>query len=137
MCQYLCFNNLKAQSSFEFMILVSLAILFFTVFFIAINQDVAEKTEDNRRRQMEEILLNVKNEIQIASESVNGYSREFSIPTKIGPYNYEIIINDGLLYAETEGKEYGMAISVQDVSGEIFSGKNLIQKREGEVFLNS
>ena len=103
----------------------------------ALQVSLADKTKQNANLEFRETALIVQDEIDLARGASHGYRREFDVPEKIAGFDYEISIEDGLVYLRTADNRYALAIDVGEVNGEIAKGSNVIENRGGEVFLNS
>ncbi len=126
--------RIKGQSGIEFLVTMGIALLFFTLFFLAITYDTQDKRIEKEGKIINNLALSIKEEINLASSSGEGYIREFNVPGKILGKNYEISIVDNHIYIRSENK--AMSLKVGIVDGEIQKGENIIMKRKGEVYLN-
>ena len=128
--------NNKSQSAIELMILVGFVVLFFTLFFVAIQQETSSKIRDRKNSLIKEIALTAQNEIILASSSSEGYSRKFQIPEKIMNQDYSIELIKNTVYITTEGNQNALSLLVPEVTGEIKKGENIIKKENGKVYIN-
>lgn len=126
----------KAQVAIEFVILTGFLLFFFVLFFLAIQENMSDKTREKQDLVVKETALTIKSEIELAHESINGYYREFTIPQKILNLDYEASFVDGLIYIKTSDNKHTIALTVLPVNGSIIKGKNIIRKQEGVVYLN-
>lgn len=131
-------DNLKnAQSAMEFMILAGAVFAFFAIFVFVLNINISDKLKEGKNREFEKITLDVIDEVSFATKASEGYERNFSIPEKVsGRFEYEITIQDGFVYTRATDGSYAIALPVQNVTGKLIKGGNLIKKRDGRVFLN-
>lgn len=129
-------NPRHAQSAIELVILIGAVLFFFTVFFLLIQENMADKLKQKRNLIAMETALQVKNEIAIASETSDGYYREFDIPKKIGSQEYDISLTEDLVYIKTHDEKIALALPVMKATGQPLKGTNTIQKQEGVVYLN-
>ena len=128
--------NKKAQGAAEFIILIGFILFFFIAFFIVIQENIGDKTKERQNILLGEVVRMVQDEINLASESSEGYSRDFEVPSKINNQDYEINITGGKVYAVISGGKNAIALPVAEVNGEISKGINSIKKEDGEVRLN-
>lgn len=126
----------NGQSAIEFLILIGVVISFFLIFLFAIQGSISSKVIENMDLTLKEIALNVINEVNLASNSVDGYYREFEIPSKILGNEYEINITDGVVFIRTLDNERALSLPAVSVVGDVYIGKNIIRKEEGVVYLN-
>ena len=126
--------KLKAQGMIEFVILIGAVLFFFVSFFLIIQENVSDKNLERKTLLAQNIALTVQNEINLASESTNGYSREFKIENMILGEDYNIQIADGRVYVNTT--RIGLSYQVLDFVGSIQKGNNIIKKENDTVYLN-
>jgi len=127
----------KAQGSVEFIILIGFILFFFIAFLVIIQENIGDKTKERQNVLLGEVVKIVQDEINLAYESSEGYSRDFEIPDKINNQDYEINITAGDVYAVISGGKNAIALPVAEVNGEISKGLNHIKKEAGEIKLNS
>ena len=128
----------KGQSAIEFFILIGVVLFFFVVFLFAIESHGADKARERLNLAGRDIALSVQDEIIFASESSDGYMREFDVPDKMdGGVGYDINLIDGYVYLKSTDEKYALALPVLNVTGNINKGKNTIRKLNGIVYLNS
>ena len=128
----------RAQSAVEFMILIGAVLFFFVSFMYALSVQKGEDIQEKKDLQVKDIVLTVKDEINLASEASNGYSRSFAIPEKIGGYlDYDISIQGNLLYIATSDGRSAMAYPTLNVTvSGINKGSNTIRKNNGTIYFN-
>jgi len=126
----------NGQSAIEFLILTGAVISFFLLFLFAIQGNISAQVIENTDSTLKEIALNVVNEVNLASDSVDGYYREFEIPSRVLGKEYEINITDGIIYIRTSDNERALSLLAVSVLGDVYIGKNIIRKEEGVVYLN-
>jgi len=129
-------NSKRSQSAIEFMILMGFLLFSFTVFFLIIQGNMADKLKEREGLSVKSIAITVQDEINLASEASDGYRREFKIPNNINGREYEINATEGVVYIRTLDRKYAMAFPVQNITGEVKKGDNVIEKENGEVKLN-
>jgi len=131
----------EAQSAIEFMILVGAVLFLFVSFFGAVQGNIGDRIKEKRDITIKEIAINIQNEINLAFNSIEGYSRTFKLPSDINGLDYEIIIVERLVYVKTEDGKHAIALSIQKIQGdenpiEVNKGENLIKKQDGKIILN-
>jgi len=124
----------KSQSAIEFVVLFSALLFFFSVFFLVIQEQNAEKILEQQNTLLKTTAYDVQGEIALAFKSSEGYSREFIVPGKMGNSDYDINIIEGMVYANDSRN--AVALPVQEVDGNLVKGVNLIKKENGMVALN-
>ena len=126
----------NAQGSIEFMLLVGTTLFFFTIFFLGVQESISDKLKEEKRIITQDIALQVKDEIDLAFKSSDGYYRKFDIPNKIKELDYEVSIIESLVYVKTDDNKHAVALPVSNITGQPIIGTNIIQKKGGIVYLN-
>ena len=126
----------RAQVAIEFLIIIGAVVFFVSIFLLAIQNSQQEKTYQQQNIQLKEIALTVQNEINLASESSDGYVREFIIPKTAGSQEYQITLDLGIVYIKTTDNKHALTLPVQEVTGNINKTQNTIQKINGQILLN-
>jgi uncharacterized protein (UPF0333 family) len=126
----------RAQIAMEFMIIMGAVLFFVTVFFSVVQDNTANKMYQRENTIVKEIAITIQNEIDLATRSIDGYSRNFKIPRKAGNLDYEVNVTSGAIYIKTLNGKHAMAFPVAVVTGNINITDNTIKKINGEVFLN-
>jgi hypothetical protein len=126
----------KAQVAIEFLIISGAVLFFATIFLLTIQQNQQSKTYTQQNIQLQEIALTVQNEINLALESTNGYTRNFQIPQKSGNLEYEITIDSTVIYIKTTNEKHALTLPIPEVIGNINKTQNTIQKINNQIHLN-
>lgn len=126
----------NSQTSIEFVILVGFVLFFFTVFFLTINENMSDKIKERQTKIVIEIASTVQDEIDLAFESIDGYSRTFILPDYVASKSYNIDITEGMVYVRTTDNKQAIALPVQNITGQVQKGDNIIKKENGVVKLN-
>ncbi len=129
-------NFKKSQTAIEFVILVGFILFFFSIFFLFINEKISVKINEEQNMKVKDIALTVKDEINLALESTNGYHREFMLPEKIGKKDYKINVTDGMIYVRTIDKTNAIALPIMNITGDVRIGSNNITKKNNKVYIN-
>jgi len=92
----------NAQTSFEFLVLLSFMLLIFGSFFV-VAEDLLVK---NNQKSIEEALIatvnSVRDELVVANQVPVGYSRNFTLPSTVLEQEYEISMYDDELFVRTQ-----------------------------------
>jgi len=127
----------RSQSAIEFLILTGFLLFSFTILFVAIQGNMSDKLKERQELAVKSVAIAVQDEINLASQSMDGYSRQFKIPEEINGREYEINITEGMVYLRTVDGRYALALPVQNVTGNLVKETpNTITKEEGVVHLN-
>ncbi|MFH1521742.1 MAG: hypothetical protein ABIF18_02170 [archaeon] len=126
----------KAQVAIEFIIIVGALLFFVSIFLLIVQENMKDKLYQEENILVKEIALTVQNEINLALQSGDGYSREFKLPQKAGGLDYEINIDSGIVYIKTTNNRHALTIPVANVTGDINITTNRIEKINGIIYLN-
>lgn len=129
-------RNRKGQSAMELFILVGAMMFIFIVLLGIFQQSVSRKTNEKRDEAFNELAINVANEFNIAASASDGYSRTFQVPENVLGLDYDISIVSSSVYIISEDEKHALSLTVQNVTGSINKGDNVIQKVNGEILLN-
>jgi hypothetical protein len=128
MLQYMRLN--KSQSSFEFIILTGLVM----VFLVLILSLIFNRTQDFEQTKVEKysqaVLGNIEKEFDLARILPSGYTRHFTLPLEFEDmiFDYQIIKGKILLIITNQEFQYLSFLS-QTIYGEIGPGENKLMKR--------
>ena len=126
----------KGQSSLEFAVLVGFVMVAFALFFLVIRSNLSDKLDERINAEVKEVAWTVKNEVDLASDSMEGYSRNFTLPNQVYGREYDISVNESLVFVQTSDGKHRISLPLQNVSGQIIKFENNIRKENGEVKLN-
>jgi len=130
----------KSQSSIEFMILLTFLLFVFTLLFAFIYKNMSERIIENNNKKLIEIANVIREEIELAHQSSDGYYRVFEIPPKINSLDYIVNITENNLYIRTENEKYAASFTIKEVknsnSTNIVNDKNIIENINGDIFIN-
>ena len=126
----------SGQSSIEFIILIGFLAFFFLVLALIFQGNIHDAQSQQRDDLLKEIALTVQNEINLATSSIDGYSRNFTISQGILGVPYEIDITNGEVYLKTGDGLHALSYPVSNVTGNVLKGVNIIRRLSGVVYLN-
>jgi len=72
-----------SQSAIEFLILTGFLLFSFTIFFGVIQGNMSDKLKERQDLAVKSVAITVQDEINLASQSMDGYYRQFKIPEEI------------------------------------------------------
>ncbi|GEM_PF-882621 len=124
----------RGQAAFELLLIGGVITVFLTMFLIVIMGNFSDLTKKKEALLLKELALHVQTEINLASKSSEGYSREFRLPLNLEGKAYEANITDARIYARTA--QNAISLNVEDVQGDVKKGINTIRKSNGVVYLN-
>lgn len=124
----------RGQSAIELMIIIGVILTFFIIFISIIHSNQAEKRQQKEKQELMNIALDIREEIEAASKTLDGYNREFMVPKKVIGNNYTIEKTENYLQMKSEGNAF--VITIRDFEGEIKKGVNVIERKNGKIYLN-
>ncbi len=127
----------RAQSAIELIILVGFLAFFFLIFLFAIHMSTADERWENRNLLTQELALEIQQEVNLAAESLSGYSRQFTLPERISGLTYDVeIVENTVVYVHTDDEQHALSLPVSYVDGLLVIGTNTIKNIDGAVYLN-
>ena len=127
-------QHVKSQAALEFLILVGIVLFIFTIMIGVVSSRTTDIYKKREAVIGEDIVTKVQKEVNLASRVLDGYTREFSIPQKIGKKNYSISITGNEVILSTEKEDFWKIIP--SVVGNITKGSNTIRKTNGVIYIN-
>jgi hypothetical protein len=124
----------KSQATFEFLSIIVFLTMITAVFSVVARDRLSEAKDEKNYQRMEDLVSYVQNEISIAQSSATGYERTFAVPEYLGNENYSIQLEYG--YVTVEIAERSSIRAVQNVSGNLRKGQNIISNKHGSVNIN-
>jgi hypothetical protein len=103
---------------------------------ITIQTQMTETIRERARTEINEVANTIRTEIDLAHTSVDGYEREFKLPTTRYLGTYTLNITENILILRSEDEEYIYSTTVQNVTGQPQLGTNTITKNNGTIKLN-
>jgi len=104
---------MKAQVSFEFIMIFTLIIMSIMGFTFVVNQRLFEIAKQRDRVVMKNLADNIQNEITLASSVSNNYFRKFDIPINLLGRRYNISLEDNDLVVEMDDEIYFTSLPVE------------------------
>ena len=130
----------KSQAAFEFIVLAGVMMAIFVMFFAIASEKVVEFTEARRDKVAQDIMDVITAELELAKESLDGYTRNFTMPQTIEGNDYEITINSfgegkNMLSLKYADKIYNQEIFVEleGTVNTVYKGINQIKKMNGKI----
>ena len=118
----------KAQFVIEFIIFVSIAIIFAIMYVAVANDLLFERSEEQRIVALNDIGYNIQDEMVLAASVTDGYVRTVTLPSSADRFPYNITGNNNSITLTS-----GSTIIVYDLpeySGAFHVGKNNISKNK-------
>lgn len=128
-------KRIKAQVSMEIMILMGFLFLIFIIFLGFVNVRLSEKNDESEYTMLSDVSEQIQNEIRIAYNAKDGYSRSFDVPEKLdNRIEYDIQTLPNRLVTNTS--KYQHVLTVPDITGAVVKGQNNIRKTNQSIIIN-
>jgi len=116
--------------------LLLVGVVFFAVVILvaASYSNIAELREKRDFLLVRDMAFVVQNELVLANQVEDGYSRGFPLPEKLEGRTYSMVIVGNSLTITTEKAAY--SVRIPNVQGNIAKGVNNITKQNNQVVLN-
>ena len=128
--------SLRAQTSVEFLILVSFVLFFFVSFLMLIGYSTSDKVYERQSLAIQQVARTIQEEVALAHATEDGYEREFSLPLQIVNLDYEIEIVGGSVYVHTVNGRHALSVPIEDVTGSFAPGDNVIRRANDIIYVN-
>lgn len=129
----------KSQAALEFLILSGVMMTIFVFFFAVATGKIAEMNEERRDKIASDIMDSVISELELAQQSLDGYTREFTLPENIEGREYEMALSnlqgENILSVKYMDKIYNRDVNVElaAASNRIYKGKNIVTKTNAGI----
>lgn len=133
----LIFQQVKAQSAIEFMILVGFSLTVFLILLIVINDNISDNLRQKKDLEVKQLGISVQDEMNLAAKASDGYKREFFLNDRVSGEEYNINLTEGMVYILTKSERHSIGLPIPPFDGQIKLGLNKIRKINGKVKLNS
>ncbi len=128
----------KSQVLWEYIILISLALILFATF----GYIIVSYYSDYNQRQVEKdsviVLSSIREQVETAYRVHNGYFSKLRIPNFIDGYNYSLNYSNGIVELKIQSLKKSITISIPSVIGQFNVNKYniFLMKKDGLVYLN-
>ena len=128
----------KGQIATEFILFSGIALIA-AIIFVAVSLNQAKTLYETKEFLLvEDIALKIQHEISIASNTEDGYSRDFELPENINGKYYNISNVNNTLTVWTNATPYATTYTTRilDINGYFEKGSNTIRKANGVIYVN-
>lgn len=125
---------MKSQSTFEFVAMISIGMVFFLIFILILNHNHQVRQDERNTIITKDLAYSLQTEFILAAKVDNGYYRSFNVPETLDGQDYNVSIQSNMLTIALSKQAY--SLKVPDHIGVIKKGSNLIKKEDGVVKLN-
>ena len=130
------FKTKKAQTAFEFILLIGFLFLLFSAMLIVLKIKLSDANYERQQLLVQKYQNYALDEIALAQAMHDGYNRIFTIPPTFYGAPYEISINGDNSLVLKIGDDIHFKLLPPNVHGEIHVGSNLLIKQNGEINLS-
>ncbi len=123
----------KGQVTTEFLVLLLVGILFSIGLMVLISSFYADIKQDESNAQLRLFGREIQNELILASQVHEGYSREIFIPDTLKTFNFTINNTDKVLIILY--KDFQHAFPIPKTHNFLKKGNNTIRNIQGEVYV--
>ena len=131
----------KAQSSIEFVMLISFTLLVASVLFYVMQNNLMEAEKDRNEARVGQLMNIINNEIALAQVAVPDYSRTFYLPNELYGFEYEIEARNHVSGSGTDvvirykGQEYIFLLTTRIENPNLLKrGENMITRTSTGTF---
>jgi len=121
----------KSQVSLEFIVLSATMMVIITLFLTMFQIKAINERRNILDKEVNSLLVFIKNEIRMAEEADPGYTRTFSLPQLIAGFDYVISLDEqhDEIALTVKGSEYVIHSPIH-LTGSIDKGKNILKKTD-------
>jgi hypothetical protein len=123
----------KAQVAVEISFIFGIGFLLLMMFIGLTYSHIEDLNSRKKQELIEDITFKLQKEIVLASNSKDGYYRNFTMPMKVGNDDYNATIYGNTLKVTIEDNQFWL--KVPNVHGNATKGYNIIRKQDGEVYI--
>lgn len=124
----------KAQVALEFISYMGLAISVVLIFSVIALNYSAQAFDAQHTKALENLAYATQEEFLLASQVNEGYTRTFTLPTKIVGGSYELS-NDNYSFTLL-GEHTSISLDIPHSTGELKIGENTLQNNNGIISIN-
>ena len=125
----------RGQIAVEFMMMVMLAFVFLVTVLIIVGFYTERAAVQKRQALLEEQAAAIQQELLLAAGAMDGYQRNFTLPSEIGG-NYYTVTNAQRTLTIAIGNETILNKPIPPVSGTITKGTNRIRRMAGQIVID-
>ena len=126
------------QIAVEYMSLMAIGFVMLLFFLIIAGDQLEDLNKDSMQIEANDVAFMVQSEILSAATVEDGYERNFTIPDKIGHYDYalSVLAGQSLTVLTLDVEKVHIALAIPNVTGQLVIGKNRIFRQNATVYLN-
>lgn len=128
----------NAQVGIEFILLTIFSLFLLLVLLTSLSSVLTTKTKQKAYFEVNDIAISIQQEILLASELHDGYTREFYVPKTVRGLDFSLSLGNA-----SSGNHLKAAFENQEtyyllppIIGSINKGDNVLRKEDGLLYLN-
>lgn len=116
--------------------MIFIALTFMLVFFISLHQlsGTRQVYIEKESSLVYDLAMSLQEEIRMASVSEEGYIRNFSIPSRLENFDFELGIAQEFLTVSGNNTFY--SVRIPNATGILVKGSNIITNKGGALYFN-
>jgi len=126
----------KCQVANEFVLLLGVAMLMIMLFLSIVSKDMEFMVTKKEQNVLRDIGFSVQNELFIAANVKDGYTRTFEIPPNYRGVNYNVSVNSGYLILSSDRTNQLAEYALPEFNGTLHLGFNQINKSGGVIYVS-
>ena len=127
---------MKGQMTIEFMVLLSVLIVMFTLFIFGEMSLRDRSLNVKAGEEIEKLCERVAFEINAAVRFGDSYTRSFYLEeTLFGVSDFDIVVSDYAVFVDWDHGSKACVISTKNITGEIKTGWNSIENVNGVIYV--
>lgn len=130
----------KAQVAIEFLVLLMMSAFIIMTLLVSLNVVTGKKQMQQSYLQLQDIAKATQQEIILAAQVNDGYTRQFYIPPSVGRFDFVLETGNATSagsYFTMDFEDIQLFYKIPQVYGELQTGMNNITKTNGKVLLNT
>ena len=130
------FEKTKGQVSTEFLILLIMGVFIILTFIVIVQKLSDEKLEGKALNELDDLGKSIQQELLLATQLEDGYSREIYIPPKLYGIVYIMNLSNAsstIMYLNFYFEGTELFYAVPYLQGDVKTGLNTIAKQNGTI----
>ena len=126
----------KGQVSIEFLILLVMGVFFVLTFIVIVRNLSDQKIQNKALDELDDLGKSIQQELLLASQLQDGYSRDIYIPPKLYgvPYTMNVSVASGdIMYLNFYYYDVELFYEIPYINGDVKTGLNTISKNNDEI----
>jgi hypothetical protein len=126
---------MRAQIAFEFIAYIAMAIIIAMSFLVLTGLYSSFVTQGQQEEELTDLSLAIQQELLVASQTIPGYHRVYSIPTRLVKGEYALT-NDNNSITLIHVNGHTIVLDTPPLNGTLVKGENLLRHINGTLYIN-